>query len=236
MGKNNANGCQLPATECSLHPTPMWGMERERGETESKGDDAVRELLLMTFSECAGFCCSVDQKGVCCVCEGERLQLWPGLPPFVFNAFCFIVLQKQKKKKERLARSSCGLNGFMTHLISMAKLFIWQQRKYSHKNNRTKRTKRTKWTKRWAQFENVDSIGGKCCEIDEISEVIFNFELSVIIWKQSTFNGYQLYKVRYTKCICILNKILKFLLEIGKRILWLIFPIHLFLFSLRWNT
>lgn len=136
-----------PSAGCTQPQCEGWRKrDREKGETESKGDDAVRELLLMTFSECAGFCCSVDQKGVCCVCERERLQLWQGLLPFTFNAFCFIVLQKhKKKKKERLARSSCGLNGFMTHLISMAKLFIWQQRKYSHKNNRTKRTK---WTKR----------------------------------------------------------------------------------------
>lgn len=153
MGKNNANGCQLPATECSLHPTLTGEMERRRqiqGErergAERKGDDAVRELLLMTFSECAGFCCSVDQKGVCCVCEGERgCNSGPGLPSLAFNAFCFIVLQKQKyKKKDSLSffvwlkwiHDSFDFNGNTVHLAT-AKVFTQKRIEQSEQSGQS---------------------------------------------------------------------------------------------------
>lgn len=132
----------------------------------------------MTFSECAGFCCSVDQKGVCCVCEGERLQHWPGLPSLAFNAFCFIVLQKQKYKKKdsplsfivwlKWIHDSFDFNGKTVHLAT-AKVFT---------------QKRIEQSKQSGQSDELNlrastAMGGKCCEIDEISEVIFNFELGV---------------------------------------------------------
>lgn len=132
-----------PSAGCTQPQCEGWRKrDREKGETESKGDDAVRELLLMTFSECAGFCCSVDQKGVCCVCERERLQLWQGLLPFTFNAFCFIVLQKHKKKKKRKTRSfivwlkwihdSFDFNGKTVHLAT-AKVFTQKQSNKANK-------------------------------------------------------------------------------------------------------
>lgn len=137
MAKNNANGCQLPASECSLQPM----RERER----EKAGQLLDELMMMTFNECAGFCCSVDQKGVCCVWKRlrpgyairfqrqPRGEVWETCHILFY---CFTILQKAgatiTTMIKWLTRSSCGLNGFMTHFISMAKLFIWQQQwKYS---------------------------------------------------------------------------------------------------------
>lgn len=47
-----------------------------------------------------------------------------GVSHFVLLFYNFAKSENNQKTHTLIA---CGLNGFMTHLISMAKLFIWQK-------------------------------------------------------------------------------------------------------------